>query len=178
MEIWGMIDRMLSTFPTVITKPMMKKIALLKTFLKSSLIMATRATQLEEEEMWHIWGTVQDKVIFGTSGSLGSTDSKSCRKSHDFWPWFEPRMLLIAFFFCITFLIKFFVLRHMRSRSKHGKALHSCSQNLGKEKRWRSLKPQRTALCLNPSTHSCLVIISDVCLKSCTDCISQDWNYR
>lgn len=62
----------------------------------------------------------------------------------------------------------------MRSRSKHGKARHSLSQNLGKEKQWRSLNPQRTALCLNPSTHSCLVIITDVYLNSCTDCISQD----
>lgn len=47
----------------------------------------------------------------------------------------------------------------MRSRSKRRRAPHSSSQDLRKEKRWKSLKPRRTALCRNPSTHSCLVII-------------------
>lgn len=61
-------------------------------------------------------------------------------------------------YFCFTYEA-FLFLRHMKSKSKCRRAPHSTSQNLRKERRWKSLKPRRTALCLNPSTHSCLVII-------------------
>lgn len=80
----------------------------------------------------------------------------TCRFSGSCSSWFCCCVLLFSAW---LYSLCFVVLRHMRSRSKRRRAPRSSSRNLGKEKRWKSLKSRRTASCPNPSTHSCWVII-------------------
>lgn len=54
----------------------------------------------------------------------------------------------------------FLFCRHMRSKSKHRKAATSSRKSVRRGRMQRSLKPVRTILCLNQSTHSHLWKVS------------------
>lgn len=73
---------------------------------------------------------------------------------------------------CI-FLPQFF--RRTRSRRKRRRAAVNLSPSQRKERGWRGLKPGRTALCPNPSTHSHLVHVWAVCLHYISACPLSHW---